>query len=176
LAYRYGEAEGVLLTKKWGHNRISGGSEILAMYAVPGSSDHHRCFCLRFTIFDYAAKQFVYIGVYKELKHLQEFDVQILSDLAKASLDRVEFERAPFKLHILCLESIIKAFRVNKLSKEKLGEPKRKVPVEKPKPETRDAATSMLGEELYDDPPSPIVIEEPEMSLAKPKEKEVTKT
>jgi hypothetical protein len=53
-AYRYRDTDGALLTKKWAHNKLSGGSEILAMYAVPGPDQ--RCLCLRFTIFDYAAK------------------------------------------------------------------------------------------------------------------------
>ena len=127
----------------------------MAMYAAPGPDQ--RCLCLRFTIFDYAAKQFVYIGVYEELKHLQEFDVQILAGLAKTSLDGLAFERSPFRLHILCLQSIITAYRVaNKLDKVKLGEPRKpkphKVPatkyVARPKPETREVETCTLIEEF----------------------------
>ena len=53
-AYRYRDIDGLLLSKKWKHNKLSGGSEILAMYAVPGPD--RRCLCLRFTIFDYASK------------------------------------------------------------------------------------------------------------------------
>ena len=130
-AYRYRDSDGALLTKKWAHNKLSGGSEILAMYAAPGPD--RRCLCLRFTIFDYAAKQFVYVGVYEELKHLQEFDVQILADLAKTSLDELAFERAPFRLHILCLQSIIAAYRVaNKPDRVKLGEPRKPKPHKAP--------------------------------------------
>jgi hypothetical protein len=73
----------------------------MAMYAVPGPEG--RCLCLRFTVFDYASKQFIYVGVYEELKHLQEFDARILSDLSKSSLDAIAFEKSPFRLHILCL-------------------------------------------------------------------------
>ena len=54
VAYRYRDTDGALLAKKWAHSKLSGGSEILAMYAVPGPDQ--RCLCLRFTIFDYAAK------------------------------------------------------------------------------------------------------------------------
>lgn len=81
---------------------------------------------------------------------MQEFDVQILADLAKTSLDGLAFERSPFRLHILCLQSIIAAYRVaNKPDKVKLGEPRKpkphKVPatkyVARPKPETREAET-----------------------------------
>jgi len=43
---------------------------------------------------------------------LQDFDVEGLYELAKASLDQIEFERAPFKLHILCLQSIINTSRI----------------------------------------------------------------
>ena len=53
-AYRHRDTDGALLTKKWAYNKLSGGSEILAMYAAPGPDQ--RCLCLRFTIFDYAAK------------------------------------------------------------------------------------------------------------------------
>lgn len=33
-------------------------------------------------------------------------------DLARPSLNLIEYERSPFRLHILCLQSIINAYRV----------------------------------------------------------------
>lgn len=80
------------------------------MYVV--HTPDRRCLCLRFSIFNYATKQFVYFGVYEKLIGLQEFDVEGLFELSKASLDNIEFERSPFKMHIICLQSIINTSRI----------------------------------------------------------------
>ena len=82
----------------------------MSMYMVHDTEN--RCVCIRFTIFDYATKKFVYLGIYEKLEHLHDFDVIILKTLAKASLDEIAFEREPFKNHILCLKSIVDTYRV----------------------------------------------------------------
>lgn len=75
-AYRYRDVDGLLLTRKWKVNKLSGRSEIMSMYAIPGPN--RKCLCLRFTVFDYATKQFLFVRVYDDLKHLQELDAQVL--------------------------------------------------------------------------------------------------
>lgn len=119
----------------------------MSMYMV--QSPENRCRCLRFTIFNYATKQFSYLGVYDKLEHLHEFDVDILLELAKPSLDLIDFERSPFRYHILCMQSIINTSRmVRKPQKEvKLVEkeqPKKEaevIYVDEPKPRTAEMAT-----------------------------------
>lgn len=104
----------------------------MALYAVPGPDG--RCLCLRFTVFDYASKQFIYVGVYEELKHLQEFDAHILSDLSRSSLEAIAFEKSPFRLHILCLQSIINSYRIANKPQEhiKLAQEAKKKPQKEP--------------------------------------------
>ena len=80
------------------------------MFVVGDVKD--RCHFLRFTIFDYVGKRYIYNSTFEKMKFLNEFETQILIDLARPSLDLVEFERSPFRLHILCLQSIINAYRV----------------------------------------------------------------
>ena len=93
--------QGILYTRKRKYNQLLSAMEIMSMYMVPTLEG--RCRCLRFTIFNYATKQFSYLGVYEKLEHLQEFDVTILLELAKPSLDMIDFERSPFRYHILCM-------------------------------------------------------------------------
>lgn len=93
--------QGILYTRKRKYNNLLGAIEIMSMYMV--QTPENRCRCLRFTIFNYATKQFSYLGVYDKLEHLDEFDVDILLELAKPSLDRIDFERSPFRFHILSL-------------------------------------------------------------------------
>lgn len=73
--------------------------------------------------------------MYEKLVGLEEFDVDMLLSLTKISLDQIEFEKAPFKLHILCMQSVINA---NLPSKK----PLKKIPLDhekerKPKPEPK---------------------------------------
>jgi hypothetical protein len=103
--------QGYLFTRKRNYNKVSGAMEILSIYVV--HTPDRRCLCLRFSIFNYAIKQFVYFGIYEKLVGLQDFDVQGMFELAKPSLDQIEFERSPFKMHILCMQSIINASRIN---------------------------------------------------------------
>lgn len=102
--------DGFLYTRKRQFNRVSGAMEILSVYMV--HTPDRRCLCVRFTIFNYAIKQYVYFGVYEKLQGLQDFDVEGLYELAKQSLDQIEFERAPFRLHIICIQSIINTSRI----------------------------------------------------------------
>jgi hypothetical protein len=83
--------------------------EIMSMFMVHDLKK--RCLCVRFIIFNYASKKFVYFGVYEKLQYLLEFEVFRLRDLSKMSLDLIKYEVAPFKLHILCLQSIINTHR-----------------------------------------------------------------
>lgn len=62
------EEQGVLYTRKRKYNNLLGAMEIMSMYMVP--TQENRCRCLRFTIFNYATKQFSYFGVYDKLEHL----------------------------------------------------------------------------------------------------------
>ena len=71
------------------------------MYVV--GTMENRCKCLRFTIFNYATKQFSYLGIYDKLTHLEEFDLNVLFELSKPSLEEIDFERSPFRFHILCM-------------------------------------------------------------------------
>ena len=82
----------------------------MSMYVVPTAEN--RCKCLRFTIFNYATKQFSYLGIYDKLNYLEEFDVDVLYELSKPSLDAIDFERSPFRFHILCMQSIINTSRI----------------------------------------------------------------
>ena len=99
--YRQLNNEAILLTKKWHHNRVSGAAEIMCMYVTV--SQKGRCHSLRFTIFDYVAKVYIYNGVYDQLNYLDEFEPKVLLKYAKASLDQIAFEKSPFRLHIVCL-------------------------------------------------------------------------
>lgn len=98
--------QGILYTRKRKFNQLLGAIEIMSMYVVYDASNN-RCTCLRFTIFNYATKQFSYFGVYEKLDHLNTFDVRVLLELARPSLDLIEFERSPFRHHILCMQSVI---------------------------------------------------------------------
>ena len=79
------EDQGFLFTRKRNYNKVSGAMEILSVYVV--HTPDRRCLCVRFSIFNYATKQFVYFGVYEKLVGLQDFDVEGLYELAKVSLD-----------------------------------------------------------------------------------------
>ena len=86
---------------------MAGAIEIMSMYVEHDTS--RRCIRAKFTIFNYATKQYTYHGVYEKLVGIEEFDVDMLLNLTKISLDQIEFEKAPFKLHILCTQSVINA-------------------------------------------------------------------
>ena len=92
---------GVLFTEKRQYSKMSGAMEIMSLFMEHDTS--RRCVRVKFTIFNYATKQYIYFGIYEKLKGLEEFDVDALLSLTKLSLDMIEFEKAPFKLHILCL-------------------------------------------------------------------------
>ena len=93
--------KGILYTRKRKYNKLSGAMEIMSMYMVHDTEN--RCQCLRFTVFNYATKDFIYFGIYDKLEHINEFDVYVLLDLSKKSLDLIGFEKSPFKMHILCM-------------------------------------------------------------------------
>ena len=90
--------KGLLYTRKRKFNKLSGAMEIMSMYMV--HDQENRAQCLRFTVFNYATKQFVYFGVYDKLEHIDEFDVYILLDLAKMIFDLIHFEQSLFKMHM----------------------------------------------------------------------------
>lgn len=109
---------------------MSGAMEIMSLFMEHDTS--RRCVRVKFTIFNYATKQYIYFGVYEKLKGLEEFDIDSLMGLTKLSLDMIEFEKAPFKLHILCLQSVINA---NLPSRKPLKKVALDHPKEKKKPE-----------------------------------------
>lgn len=41
------------------------------------------------------------------MAHLNEFDMNYLANLARNSLDQIDYETKPFKKHLLVLKSII---------------------------------------------------------------------
>ena len=94
--------KGVLYTRKRKYNKLTGAMEIMSMYMV--HDENNRCHCLRFTVFNYALKEFVHFGIYDKLEFLNDFDVYVLLDLSKKSLDQIGFEKSPFKMHILCMQ------------------------------------------------------------------------
>ena len=69
---------------------------------------------IKFTIYNYTNKSYVYKGIYRKLKYLEEFDANILCILAKPSLELIEYESSPFKRHLLVLKSIVNLERANK--------------------------------------------------------------
>jgi len=123
--------KGLLYTRKRKFNKLSGAMEIMSMYMV--HDQENRAQCLRFTVFNYATKQFVYFGVYDKLEHIDEFDVYILLDLAKMSLDLIDFEKSPFKMHILCMQSIINTYRISNKPQKPI-----KIVEEKPPPKPQE--------------------------------------
>jgi hypothetical protein len=104
-----------LFTQKRQFSKMQGAMEIMSMFVE--HDQQRRCVRVKFTIFNYATKQYVYFGVYEKLKGLDEFDYDALLNLSKESLDLIEFEKAPFKMHILCMQSVINS---NLLSKKAL--------------------------------------------------------
>ena len=58
------------------------------------------CLFLRFTIFDYVTRKFTYSGTYDLLDFVQEFNCFSLLKLSKLSLENIQFEAPPFRLHI----------------------------------------------------------------------------
>ena len=99
--------QGVVYSIKRHYRKMAGAMEIMSMFMEHDLQ--RRCVRVKFTIFNYATKQYTYFGVYEKLKGLDEFDVDILLGLTKLSLDQIEFEKSPFKMHILCMQSIINA-------------------------------------------------------------------
>lgn len=94
--------KGVLYTRKSVINPNSGGLEIMSMHMEYNFLDF-TCKQLRFTIFDYVTRKFLYAGTYEQLEYLTEFDVHHLRRLAEPSLNLLAFERSPFREHIGCL-------------------------------------------------------------------------
>ncbi len=68
---------------------------------------------IKFTIYNYTNKSYVYKGTYNKLKYLSEFDAKIFCTLSRPSLELIEFELSPFKRHLLVIKSIIKLERAN---------------------------------------------------------------
>lgn len=46
------------------------------------------------------------------MSHLDEFDLNVLFELSRPSLEEIDFERSPFRFHILCMQSIINTSRL----------------------------------------------------------------
>jgi len=106
----FSDVSGVEITRKVGWNKLSGSMETLYMFLHADSAS--RCCSIQFLVYDNAVRRFVKDVLYDQLPHLNEFELHKLFQLAKPSLDRVRFERQPFRLHFLCLRSIIEAYRV----------------------------------------------------------------
>jgi len=66
-----------------------------------------KCIHIKFSIFDYAIKKFIYVGTYEQLEYVNKFNVEIFYGLVKNSINLVEFERAPFKRHIAVVQSVL---------------------------------------------------------------------
>ena len=75
--------------------------EVMSMYVMHNA--FNVCRCLRFTLFDYATKDFIYQGIYDQLEYINDFDVYQLLELSKKKLDMIGFERHPFSHHISCM-------------------------------------------------------------------------
>ena len=145
VEYRYRDTTVVMLTKKWAYNKASGNNEIMTMYVLVDQAQ--KCLCLRFTIFDFAEKKFVYSNVY-EVKEVRQFTSEKLLELAKSGLDKLPFERPQFKMHILCLISVIDLYLKMLPAKPQVVE--RSVSPQKspPKPVMEDISTQMEGAKL----------------------------
>ena len=98
------------MTKKKRVNRVSGNYEIMMLHIVHTAD--FRCLSLRFTIFDYVTKKYIYSDFFDKIKHLSEFDARILKNHAEEALDEIHFEKAPLRDHIICLQDIISSNRV----------------------------------------------------------------
>ena len=85
--------------------------EILSIYFCENSEG--RTTSIKFTIYNYTNKSYVYKGTYNKLKYLSEFDAKILCTLSRPSLELIGFELSPFKRHLLILKSIINLERAN---------------------------------------------------------------
>jgi hypothetical protein len=98
------------MTKKKRVNRMSGNYEIMMLHIVHTAD--FRCLSLRFTIFDYVTKKYIYSDFFDKIKYLSEFDARILKNHAEEALAEIPFEKAPFREHIKCLQNIINSNRV----------------------------------------------------------------
>jgi hypothetical protein len=65
----YKTSHGILLTRKRRYNKLNGSFEIMSMYVIP--SLENRSQALRFTIFNYKNKRFVYEGIYTKMLYLE---------------------------------------------------------------------------------------------------------
>lgn len=95
----------VLLSRKRVYNPYLEAVEIMSLYGV--HTMDYKCKYLKFTVFNYRTKQYIYSGTYEKMKNLTQFDIYKLKELAEPSLEYLPFERTPFKQHILCLQAII---------------------------------------------------------------------
>ena len=59
--------------------------------------------CIRFKIYNNSQKKYEYNGTYNHMAHLNEFNMNDLENLARASLDLIHYETKPFKKHLLTL-------------------------------------------------------------------------
>lgn len=101
---------GLLLSRKRKFNKKLEAIEIMSMFLIHTADMKAKC--LKFTIFNYATKQFSYMGVYDKLTGLSDFTVDDLAELSFPSLELLHFEKSPFTQHILCMQSVINTHRM----------------------------------------------------------------
>ena len=100
LVYR--TLRGILYSRKYMYNRISGSLNIMSMHMICNYTEE-TCMYLSLTIFDYVTRKFIYSGKYEHLDYIKEFNGIALLKLAEASLKLIDFEDTPFTEHIACL-------------------------------------------------------------------------
>jgi hypothetical protein len=99
----YRNQEGYLFCRHYNIGKNSGALEILSCFMIYRRIEG-KCLHLKFTIFDYVTKKFMYQGTYEQLDQVYKFNVYVLYKLCKESLQGdhmcVPFERQPFIRHI----------------------------------------------------------------------------
>lgn len=104
LVYR--TLRGILYSRKYMINKISGSLNIMSMHMICNYTDE-TCTYLSLSIFDYVTRKFLYFGKYEHLDHVKQFNGYALLKLAEPSLKLIDFEDSPFTEHIACLQSVI---------------------------------------------------------------------
>lgn len=95
----YRTLNGILYSTKFKIDDRTGSFLIMNMHMIVNYTDH-KCIHLRFTIFDYVTRKFIYWGIYNELEYHREFNGHALLKLCEPSLRLIYFEEAPFTEHI----------------------------------------------------------------------------
>lgn len=142
--YIYRTLKGILYARKYIRNPQSGSLNIMSMHMICKFADD-TCMFLRFTIFDYVTRKFLYSGKYEHLDHVREFNGNLLFKLAEPSLQLISFEDSPFTEHIACLQSVININR----------EPDR-ISITLDSSEPEDAESSASYEPIEPSTPEPI--------------------